>query len=240
MTRKLSTMVLAAALLMGISACNSGSDDNPSGTILFTDIVTYNGTGTGGSTFTFNKEGDSPTITLTSSQSLSTADFKSGSRIIIQYAPESGVQYQSGPITLVAAANIEGQGQNVAESTAEQAGNWNSDPINVSALFRAGDYLNVQFTGALGTQTAVTKLVVDANTLDSDYPVLHLIYGPHTGLMDKTYLFYGSWNISPVWNRSSCKGIKVLYKNAGGAIGGSVTITKTVSGPIKPGDLTNQ
>lgn len=226
---------LIGAALVALASCNSSSDDpNPGNRLICNDIVTYEGNAEGSATFTFQKEGDSPLITLTSSRQLNANDFRPGSRILISYSPESDKQYTSGPITLIAAMNVEGKGADVTSNTAQATSNWLSEPINVAALFRSGDYINVQFTGALGSQTPVTNLYVDEATLDKETPELHLIFGPYTGVTTTTYYFYGSWNIASIWNRPNCRSIKVMYTNAGGAIGGTVTITKGNDKPVKP------
>lgn len=224
--------MLAGAMLLGASSCNSDSDE-PTEIAMFNDFATYTSSGTG-STFTLRKEGDSPLVTLTTSQNLPENQFKDGTRLFISYTPATGQQYMSGPITLIGAMNVEGSGSTPEEKTAAETSDWLSDAINVASLMRTGDYINVQFTGALGSQTAVVHLYADAATIYDEIPEYHLIYGPYSGIATTTYVFYGSWNIGNVWNRSTCKGIKVMYRNAGGAMGGSVTITKPNTGFVKP------
>lgn len=235
MIKKLLTLALALAALTGFTACNSDSDSDATDyREVCIDIVTYEGVSSEGSTFTFRKEGDSPLITLTASQSLSSLDFTKGSRILLQYTPHSGQQYLSGAITVLAAANVEGGGAPAETATAEQTRDWASDAVNMSLLMRSGTYLNMQFTAYLGAQTPVVRLVVDEATLDSDYPELHLIYGPYSGLLTKAYYFTGSWDIAFIWERPTCKGINVQYRNAGGVMGGSVNIVKDPEGFVKP------
>ncbi len=233
-TRFLS-ILLAAAAIVGMTSCNSNDDPTGSYEYICNDIVTYLGNADGKSTFTFRKEGDSPLVTLTSPQMLQQSQFKPDSRILISYSPQSGKQYTSGPITLIAAMNVEGNGDPVKTATAESTSNWRSEEINVASLFRSGEYLNVQFTGAVGADVPVTNLYVDEATLESECPELHIVFGPFNSVTQTTYVFYGSWNISSVWNLPTCKSIKVCYKNAGGAMGGSVTIVKENGGLIKPG-----
>lgn len=226
---------MIGAALVALASCNSDSDDPNGGyQLICNDIVTYEGNTEGKATFTFRKEGDSPLITLTSTRQLNSNDFRPGTRILISYSPESEKQYTSGPITLIGAMNVEGKGEAVTSNTAEATKNWLSEPINVAALFRSGDYINVQFTGAIGSQVPLTNLYVDEATLDREIPELHLIFGPYTGVTTTTYIFYGSWSIANIWNRPNCRGVRVIYSNAGGAIGGSVTITKGNDLPMKP------
>lgn len=236
MKTKLLYSILAGAALLGAAGCNSNDDPNGgSYELICNDFVTFEGNANGQASFTFRKEGDSPLITLTSTQQLTTADFKPDTRIIISYSPESGKQYTSGPVKLLAAMNVEGRGSEPAATTAAATSNWASEEINVASLIRSGDYINVQFTGALGSQTPVTNLYVDEATLDSECPELHLVFGPYHGVTTTTYFFYGSWSIASIWNNPNTKSVKVLYKSAGGAMGGSVTLTKDSGGWVKPG-----
>ena len=231
---KLLYAMLAGAALLGATACNSNDEPNGGYELICNDFVTFEGNADGKSTFTFRREGDSPLITLTSSQQLQANLYKPDTRIIISYAPQSGKQYTSGPVTLLAAMNVEGRGEEVKTATAATTKNWESEEINVASIVRSGDYLNVQFTAALGSQTPVTNLYVDQNTIGSECPELHLIFGPFPGVTTTTYVVYGSRSIADIWNRPETKSIKVLYKNAGGAVGGSVTIVKDSGGWIKP------
>lgn len=213
--KKFFSIILLAVIALGFNACNSdsGTDLNPSQNI-FLNIVTYEGASiTGGSTFSLQKSGDSPLITLTTTQNLGMADVPVGTRIIMSYVPESGVQYVSGPITVYQAANIEGGGAAVTEGRSENTTNWASNEVAVQLVERTGPYLNLQFTGSLptGVSTANIKFLVDEKTLDDAYPEIHLILGPYNTSLDKTYIFYGSWNISNIWERPTCKGVKVCF-----------------------------
>ena len=236
MIRKIFTYALLLALAAGFTACNSSGSDEPQQPV-FTDIVTYLGSDGAPSVFSFRKEADSPLVTLTSSRTLNSVDFKVGTRILIQYTTDSGQRYTSGAINLLAAANVEGAGNAIEASTAEKTMNWDSDAIQAYAIFRSGKYVNVQFTGALGAQTAVVRMIADESTLDDEFPDIHIIYGPYTDLATKVYTFFGSWDISSVWDRSTCKGVNIIFKNGGGSLGNPVTILKQGStGPIKPTD----
>lgn len=222
-------VILLSAVL---ASCNKNSDE-PSYATVYTDIVTYEGSSNGVTTFSFRKEGDSNLIKLTSTSTTVNIELTPGTRIMIQYAPDCGQRYMSSSITLLAATNIYGSGDAVEELSATETGNWRSDGVDMIAIYRSGDYVNVQFTGALGAQTAIVRLVADKETLDDEYPQLHLIYGPYSGLMTDTNMFNGSWNISSIWERSTCKGIKILYENNSSNIDGSVELVKDTT--LTPG-----
>lgn len=227
MKLKLTALLMSiVALCLGFQSCNSDNDDDPNpGTNIYTRIVSYVEGTANGSTFTYRERGDSPLITLYSTQALKAETFKVGTRIIIQYTSESTGQNQDRRITLLAAANVEGQGKAVESATAESTNNWNSDGVAVQALYRSGDFVDVQFTGYLGDQQAKVAMYVDETTLDSEQPQLHLIFGPYSGFVNTPYIFYGSWNIANIWNRPNVKSVKVNF-NGTGAIGSSVILTK--------------
>lgn len=233
MKKTLTAFMLTLAVILGLTSCNTndGPEVNEN---YFLDIVNYEADSPTGSTFTFRRQGDSELITLTCPQRLSANDFKVGTRVIINYVPESGKQYVSGPVRLVAAANVEGRGEAIPRATKAETDDWASDGITVHALFRSGNFINLQFTGALGAQKAVVKMLVDSETIDSDTPEVYIIYGPYTGVVDHTYMFYGSWSIADIWNRPNCKAIRINFKGMGTVIS-PVTIAKSGSDtPSRP------
>ena len=211
MKQKIMRMLAMATVVLGLASCNNSEPG--SSTVYFLDIVSYDAESASGSTFTVRKNGDSELVTYTTPQKLSTVDFKVGTRVLISYTNESQTQYVSGPITLAAAANVEGKGDPVQKKTAEETADWASDKVSVASLFRSGEFINIQFSGALGSQKAIVEMYLDSKTADSEYPELHLIFGPYTGYVDTPYMFYGSWSIADIWNRPDCKGIKVFYNS---------------------------
>lgn len=226
MKLKLTAFLMSiVALCLGFQSCNSDNDEPGTSPTVYTNIVSYVEGTSGGSTFTYRERGDSPLITLYSTQALKAESFKVGTRIIIQYTSESTGQNQDRQITLLAAANVEGQGKAVESATAESTNNWHSDGVAVQALYRSGDFVDVQFTGYLGDQQAKVAMYVDESTLDSEQPQMHLVFGPYNGLVNTPYIFYGSWNIANIWNLPNVKSIKVNF-NGTGAIGSSVILTK--------------
>ncbi len=204
---------LLACCSMALSSCNSENDDPGTGTArMFIDIVTYEAGSEQGASFTFRQNGDSQLITLTTSQRLD-AGFKVGSRVVIQYSPESGRQYQSGPVTLFQVLHAAGDGEEIPAKTAEQTSNWRSNPIKIQSISRSGTYLDFTFIGSMGNRNINPTACVDAATVDSDYPVVHIIFGPDDSFTDKEYLFFGSYSMAELWNKPTCKGIMVYFKN---------------------------
>ncbi len=233
MKQKIMRMLAMATVVLGLASCNNSEPG--SSTVYFLDIVSYDAESAGGSTFTVRKNGDSELVTYTTPQKLSTVDFKVGTRVLISYTNESQTQYVSGPITLAAAANVEGKGDPVQKKTAEETADWASDKVSVASLFRSGEFINIQFSGALGSQKAIVEMYLDSETADSEYPELHLIFGPYTGYVDTPYMFYGSWSIANIWSRPDCKGIKVFYNSTSSQ---SMALFEKASGTPTPSPLT--
>lgn len=225
---------LGACCMLALTACNSDDDGpNTGGQRYFIDIVTYEAGSEQGTTFTFRKDGDSQLITLTTTQRLDPA-FKVGSRLVIQYWPHSNERFVSGPVSVIQVLHTAGDGAELPEKTAEQTSNWRSNPIKMQSIGRSGNYLNFIFTGAMGNRNINPSACVDAATVDSDYPVIHIIYGPDDSFTDKEYMFFGSYSIAALWERPSCKGLMVYFKNETGT-DARVQLDK-VGSSIKPGN----
>lgn len=204
---------LMACCSMMLSSCNSSEDGPGTGNQrMFIDIVTYEAGSDHGSTFTFRQNGDSQLITLTTNQRLD-ASFKVGSRVVIQYVPESNTRYTSGPITVIQVLRTAGDGEEVPAKTAEQTSNWRSNPIKMQSVDRSGLYLDFIFTGSMGNRNINPSACVDATTVDSEYPVVHIIFGPDDSFSDKEYMFFGSYSIAELWNKPTTKGIMVYFKD---------------------------
>lgn len=215
MNKFLSRILLAigACCFMTLASCDSDNDGpNPDNHRLFIDIVTYEAGNEQGSTFTFRRSGDQPVITLTTTQTLDKG-FKVGSRVVIQYWSNSNERYVSGPITVLQVLHAAGDGEELPEKSAEQTSNWRSNTINMQSIERSGQYLNFIFTGSMGNRNINPSACVDITTVDNEYPVVHIIFGPDDSFSDKEYMFFGSYSLAALWNRPTCKGIMVYYKN---------------------------
>lgn len=233
MNTRITTLLTAAVMLsMGFVSCDDDDKIDPNTKNQYIDMVTYEGVGIDGATFTFQQLNDSPVITLTSSQTMNTIDFKPQSRIVISYTTQSNEHYVSGPINITGAMNTIGGGDAPENGDATTTNNWASDPIDMYQLWRTGDYLNLYFAGALGDHDANVHFYLDESTIDDETPSLHLTYGPYVGITNQTYLFYASYDISEIWKKDTCKGLKVYYKDLG-TTDGYTLISKTDSS-IRP------
>lgn len=214
----LSTLLAAAAIL---PSCNS--DEPEPIPISFIDIVTLESSSPTGSTFTFRKIDDSPLITLTSNNLVSTGDsVKRGLRLIMQYSPQSKKQYESGPVTIMGLSVAFGEGKQIKLATPEQTHNWASDNITVNNMWRSGEYLNLGIVGRTESDPRQYCLLIDSVTMETPVPEAHIIF---EGTMGSQYaqqvLLYASYDISNIWNNPKYTGLKVIAYD-----GSSKTISK--------------
>ncbi|MDE5684042.1 MAG: hypothetical protein K2I39_07520 [Muribaculaceae bacterium] len=214
-------LILAAAAL-SLGACNSSSDSPSSGTYL--DIVTLKSTDQQGSIMTFNEENDSPLITLSCSQAFSKEQV--GKRIVVLYQPIGGLAHaESGAVNVIQAGSVFGSGSAPVPAVVDTLDNWYSDHISDLQAYRAGQYLNLgmHMPSNPSIQPKKFECYIDETTLDNDYPELHIVFKSNSSIDQQDVSYFGSYNISSIWNRRNIKGIKVCYN---GLYGKSVTIEK--------------
>lgn len=217
---KLLFLMLAAVMAVFASSCNSDSDSTGSGPVIpsntLYDFATLSSTTKSGSVFTVIKANDSQPITYTSTESLSeNSKVKTGDRLVIAYTTTNGLQaYQSGPINLIGYISMSNADQNVGEFN----GIFSSDPVEMEVLTRTGNYINMQMQlyARNNLTSGKISLVADPAKLNIAVPELYLVYENPTNMGDNQYLAYASFDISDIWSRSTCKGVKVTYQTPGG------------------------
>ena len=221
---KIKSLLLGLCAAVMLPACNS--TDEPTDDGYYLDIVTLESNGKAGAIMTFQEMGDSPLITLSTTQQFMPEIFKTGSRIAIVYKPTDGSQYVSGPVTVAQAMETLGAGTAPKEGTSTSTGKWASADITLYRLWRTGNYLNFTFQGLSNGEPKQCDLYVDKNTLDSDFPELHLIFEGSTGNNAENYTFYASYSIEDIWKRPNVKGVRVYYADMHTPGGNMTSITK--------------
>lgn len=212
---KLSCFIIAIAAVV-LSSCKKEStvDVGPIPDNVCYDFVTFVNSNNSGSTFEFRKSGDSPLITLTSTASIKTSELAPGSRVIIQYLPSGGQDvYQSGPITLYGIAQITNGNATTAPMADISA--WGSDDIRVVTLSRSGQYLDFWGEATMTGNPRRFALAADESTLGDEYPMLYLIVDADN-VNGRVHQLYASFDMSAVWNLSTCKGVQVNFKTSAG------------------------
>lgn len=205
--------MFALAVAAITSSCNTNDDPTPQ-PIIYTDIVTVEEIDDGKAVFTFREKGDSPLITLTSTQTMNKELFKEKTRIAISYTPSSGQHYIDDAVTLRAAVNVIGEGKSVDVSTKDDTRDWLTSQINMYTISRSGEYIDIVFVAYTSPDASVCRLVADEGTLDNEYPVLHLLFEPSNGANQDNYAIYMSYSLADIFSRPMCKGVKVYFADA--------------------------
>lgn len=204
----------AMALALFVCSCNNDSD-TPSGEDgTQVDFVTIKSLSNTGASFELQKEGDSPVLTLVTSRRFP-EELKVGQRILLRYAPANGKPYTSGTITPTGYMTIyDGP---VTIGTAEEYRGFTSEDARVEICQRAGKYVNIAARCFMLNQPKSFELVCDKTTLNSESPVMYLLYKSDSNSVDGAYsVVYGSWDISEVWNLPTCKNIRIKSVSTAG------------------------
>lgn len=212
--KNLSLTLLLALVATVFTSCNddNGGKELPEGTLY--DIVTLVSNSDEGSVFEFRKDGDSPIITLVSSRKLDEKEVKPGQRMMIAYVPLSGVSYVSGGINLIGYRSV--LNGDIQVGKAEDWNSFRTFNQKVTWINRSGQYLNVQANIFVKNEPKKYDLVVDESTLNDEYPVAYIIFIPDNEINGYVINGVASWNITKVWEKGSCKGLKVRWANEEG------------------------
>ncbi len=211
----LTTAVCSAALSM--ASCDSNNDPEGGGTVIYSNIVTVESVESTGAAFTFQKENDSPLITLTTTQSVSGDGvnlLKKGMRIVLSYTPVSGEQYKSGPITAYQWVKTYGGGDQLPVVSASSTSGWYTNAVQQVMIQRTGPYLNA---GIVSNDTPEEcRIVVDEATVNDEYPKAYLIYKSRNSPQPVNYVFYVSYSMTDMMERSTFQGLDVTYEDSYG------------------------
>lgn len=209
--KQLSHLLLTLCLSFAFIAC-SNDDSNPpfSGDEMF-DIVTFVGnpqSNNNKAVFQFQKENDSRLTTLRATNTdLDTAKIKLNTRMLIAYLPESGTHNVDDNITLKGYSVV--FNDSIRTGDKNKLPNMEHNPIYVNAIWRSGTYINIHCGLTYSYEPSGFVLLVDNKTIDDPMPNVYLSY--KTGSDHESYYkeFYASIDISNLWNRPTCKGIKL-------------------------------
>ena len=219
-TKMICRMLPVVAMALFACSCNNDNDD-PSTEGTQIDFVTVKSITDAGTSFEVQKEGDSPVATLAE-------DVKVGQRILLRYFPANGQPYTSGNITPTGYMTIYGNGDPVAVKKSEDVGGFASEDVIIKICQRTGKYVNVAARCFMLNAPQSFDLVCDQSTLSDAEPVLYLLYKSDSNSVDGAYkVVYGSWDISQIWNLSTCKSIHVKYATSEGTK--NVTLIKDAS-----------
>lgn len=210
---KLTHYLVLAAAALSFSACNSSSDPVKT---QYVDIVTLESSTESGSVMTYRVLDDSPEITLTSSQSFSKDQI--GKRIFIMYTSDNDDKHGvSGPVSIQFAGPTLGGGAAPLPASVDSLNNWHSEEIQFMQAYRSGKYLNLGMTLPTTNNPEKFACYLDVASENSEYPELWIVYKSKVGFDTQSMNFFGSYDISGIWDRPNVKGIKLHYNDNGDA-----------------------
>lgn len=207
--------ILAAAIVVAVSACSDDSEVSRIPATAVYDIVTLESTGGKGTTFSMQVSGDSPVIKYLAPYDFSNStQLKEGMRLTICYSRGDDPVYTSGNISLYGYSLMSNTQQEILTGTSEEYQDWKSQPVKIRAMWRTGRYINMQ-AELYTMRTDKPKrfvMVSDEATLTSAYPELHVIFDNADGndglnLQPVT----ASFDISAVWTAPTAKGVVIYY-----------------------------
>lgn len=229
MMKSISKLLMMVPVLMAAMLCSCNDDnDTPIPSGAFTVFATLERLDNTGATFTTQELDDSELVTYVTTQELDSKIYTVGKRYVIVFSNQSGKRFQSGEITLYMAYSVfNGKAESHSAADCEAAF---KDPVNLSMIYRTGKWLNVEATAPVGVQPKVFTVYVDQATINNDVPEVYVAFKTDN-INGPERTFFGSFDLSPVWNLSTCRGLRVHYFTKG--VETVEVITKTGL-PIKP------
>lgn len=222
---KFRTLLLSSLAVLAFTACNS-SDDGPS-VVQFTDMMTLTDFNDDGAVLTYVPENDGANITYTTTTVFQKEVYSKGMRVVTIYSPLSTDQWGvPGPILVKAAAPALGKGSKPIVAVGDTLSDWRSDPMSNAFLWRSGNYINMSFVELFSPFPQKFSCYVDAETIESPYPELHIVYKAGAHYEERDYQLYASFNIADIWSLKSAKGIRVLYIGPSGLLSQQFDKTK--------------
>lgn len=228
----LKAMSISIALTMAgfASSCSDDDDDDPDlPTDTMLDFATVTSNTSSGSEFTLSAPNGDEVFTLTSSSRIAET-FTPGHRVLIQYTATAG-RYADSEIKLYGMSDVANGG--ITTGAAPDYDNWVSDPITMFGCTRTGNYINISAGATLTGNPAKFAIVLDEATADETYPTAHIIF-KSDNMMGALKTVYGSFDISPVWKKSSVKGLNVKIHTTAGVV--ESTFHKSTSEDIRPAE----
>lgn len=210
--KKIISFILPALFVAVLASCADKPENNFIPDNAMMDIATYVSSSDAGSVFTLRKDGDSPLVTLTSTRKINENMFKPNTRVLIQYVPESGVAYTSGPMELY---SVQAVNTTLKEGTSAEFDEWFTDPFAMGGLWRTDNYINLWANIDVEQRPRTFELVLDTKTINDECPEYHVIFKTD-GVDGRRHVVYGSYDISKVWNLQTCTAVRVYYPDSHG------------------------
>lgn len=223
MLKKIFSFALLAAVMFSAVSCSDDNND-PTGPVIpddaIYDIVTLVSTNATTSTFAAQKSENSPEVQYVCGVSLiNYKELKPGTRLLIAYKMQNGAApYTPGAITLYGFSTMSNTEASVLTGTSEQYNGWDTEPLKMTSMWLTGIYLNIDAEMFASTSARPTSyiLVADESTLDKPVVETHLILKSNNSDGGNLARLYASFNIQDLFAISTCKTIRVNYKDISG------------------------
>ncbi|MBQ9076241.1 MAG: hypothetical protein IJY31_00135 [Muribaculaceae bacterium] len=200
--------IKAIAILIPILLSSCGDDEPYNSSAELADIVTYKETTPNGAIFTFQRQNDSPEITLTAAgRQIDESLYSPGCRVLISYYPANGEPYSSGNITLTGISAINNGVLKTGDT--EKLSGWDTDDIYLNSIWRTGTFINIYFRVDQSSEKRRFALMMDEATSGDDIPQLYLIHDMLGQPDNFTRRAYASFDISAIWDKPECQGVTI-------------------------------
>ena len=214
--KKSKLLYLMATLVIGVCLLSCNNDDTPAQNLYY-DVATLVSSQNNVTVCEVQQDGDSPvaTYTFTNAQ-LNTNEWAPGCRLLIAYTLDNSKPYETGN------GNLYGWGYvytpTLTEGTSESTSSWSTEVQNLLQIWRTGKWINIISSCTYSDKHPdVYKVVADAETLDSEYPVVRVIYESDKNAGAETQYLYTSVDIESLWERPNAKGIRFTILDITGA-----------------------
>lgn len=198
----ITAIALLASLAISATSC---SDEEYNHRALLSEIVTATKNTPRGAEFELIRYDDSPAVTLTA-PGMAVKDELIGKRVLLRYysPPGSGATAEEIEIAALSPINCD-----TARVAAIDTIAWNATPVYLNSIWRSGTYINLHLR-VIYTETArLFNLTVDSATINDAVPQLYMCHDTFGAPDNYMFETYGSYDISKIWNRSTCTGIDI-------------------------------
>lgn len=199
MIKKLALSLIAAAAVC-LPSCNSnkssGTDGEDAGMGRFVTLTSNTDDGSSFNYYNVNNQ----SFTLTSSRKIPNAAIKVGERLLVAYTCNWGSADKSGSIDLLAYQQIINGTLEVGSSVQL------STPQYAVYPTQSGPWLDIEARVSVVNQPKTYKVVMDENTIDSDWPTVYLVFESDKEAEGTYKDVYASFDMSSIWNNSKYNG----------------------------------
>lgn len=209
---KLRVLAVAAAIL-ALTASSACSDSTPSDSAPLFNIVRLESQGQSSAVFSYQLPDAPNPVFLTSDKAVVDPDLVAvGDRLMLVYTPLSGQPYESGEIIARGYSLI--TNAEMTESTLDEIGQWNANPVYLLSAWRAGNYLNVNARLPFDTRPRAFGLAKDIDSDNPRRPDLYLIHRLDDPVPTFDRQYYASFDISKLVQDPDIEGFTLHLRDS--------------------------